>query len=250
MPIYAENQSQRHLEILRRMTLIVGAIGKDGVVLAADTNAVQHARVECQFDDVIGIGKIVHLAKHGVAYAFAGDAFSEHAGVELNKSLDGGDDLRHTFDFSDIKISLERVGNMALHPIHSQHLGQPSGGVRQMLVVFYGLLDDPQLWRLDINSVSKATQIKDIAIIGTQGNPARFFRTYYEPYRPTEGLSRLAAQIVLSGHKYDSLAIGGLDGAVITKSDFTQFSEKKKEELREGYRKLDRSMVRQFIAGG
>lgn len=83
------------------MTIIVGMIGSDGIVLATDQRMVRQAEHERDIDDISGIRKIHCLDKYGVAYAAAGDEVPWHIGRALADSLTDG-----LFDFTSIGKSL------------------------------------------------------------------------------------------------------------------------------------------------
>src|SRR5258708_36961919 len=93
-----------HERKLRRMTILVGMIGSDGIVLAADQRLTQNAEDEKEFDDHEGICKIVHLEKYRVAYARVGDYISRMVGDKLTVELDRG-----VLDLAKIRQTLEKI---------------------------------------------------------------------------------------------------------------------------------------------
>jgi 20S proteasome alpha/beta subunit len=231
--------SDETLRKMRRMTLIVGAVGKDGIVLAADINAVEFSETDGIFDDVMGIAKIDHLAVHHVAVGFAGDGISERFGSRLRAFLD-----RNASAPFDIKTSLEAVATESMTSVSS---GGNARLPRRILAVFYGeqVGEHPQLWWVDLKpaGTSDVRRIKDMAVVGAQGNPARFFRKYYDSSAPITKLAQLSAHIVLAGHKWDNL-INGLEVALISRqSGYRELSESEKEEIKANYKKLDNSMT-------
>ena len=84
--------SDEDLEMLQRMTLIVGMIGTKGIVLAADRNAVEFSLVEREIDRRFDEGKIIHIERYGVVFACAGDYVSQLVPEALETLLLGHSD--------------------------------------------------------------------------------------------------------------------------------------------------------------
>jgi hypothetical protein len=73
-----------------RMTLLVGMIGSDGIVLAADQNRVLPADADGNFDDQMLGPKIYHNGRHRIAYAVAGDDHTDGIGYRLEQYIADG----------------------------------------------------------------------------------------------------------------------------------------------------------------
>jgi hypothetical protein len=214
--------SQISEEQLNRMTLQVGLVGSDGIVLASDKCVIGYAGMGSVYDHSQS-RKIENLAKHGMAYAYSGDETAVLTGRELARKLDGG-----TFDFDNVATSLENIGD-SVFKLEEGRLGEGfyRNVNRKLLVVDYRKeLDAPQLWELVIQDVrSMAKPIYDKIVVGDYGNSARFFQYYYRSSIPIEKLKQLAAQIIVSGHKVNPFAVEGLDIASIDAHGFQWSSD-------------------------
>jgi len=93
-------------ERLARVTLLVGLVGRDGIVLSADKLCLRPAKGDEEIDERMHGRKIVLLEKHRIAYAFAGDFVVPLVGKELEKDLDD-----QKFKFDAIGVCLEDIAN-------------------------------------------------------------------------------------------------------------------------------------------
>ncbi len=137
--------------ILRKingMTLLVGMVGVDGIVLAADQRMSDSATKETEFDDFIHGCKIENYGKHKMACAYAGDQFSRDIGAEIRLILDRD-------GFTDIGASLKRAGDQGMQKVY-QTARNPASireRTRELLVAFYGNESSGlQLWKLTVDS--------------------------------------------------------------------------------------------------
>jgi hypothetical protein len=234
----------RNLELerkLRRMTILVGMVGSDGIVLAADQCTASLGLTETTIDDQQDICKIVNLEKHQVAYARVGDHVSKEVGRKLSRELDLGD-----FDFNTIDLCLEGIAAETIST-ESEKTGKgfDTNLIRSLLVVFYGArVPEPQLWRVSISPPYPSTEeIKKIAISGADGNLARFLGSYYrrESSRlPVRSLAFLASHIVLTAGRFDPRMIGGLDVALFENGQCKFLSEQAIDDLTIRSRGLDK----------
>ncbi len=179
---------------LKRMTILVGMVGSDGIILAADRRMVHPAASVQELDDISGIRKIIHLPAHAVTYAAAGDEISWDAGSLISAALDDGE-----FDFDHIGRSLEDCGShafrdrrTAIETIYTDteerqiRLGHINTDFpRGLLVVFHGSqVSSPQLWGLILQPARCfARRIEQYAIYGAIGNHARFYGKYFRNRR-------------------------------------------------------------------
>jgi hypothetical protein len=229
---------------LRRMTILVGMIGSDGIVLAADQLMVRPATNVKEYDDRGRVRKIEYLQGHGVAYAGVGDQYTRRVESALSIRLDEGQ-----FDFENIRRSLERTADDTIKDERAKneqaYSPQEDPGIpdlpRDLLVVFHGpQVDQRQMWSLAIDPVrSTASRVEGCCIRGAIGNLARFFGEYYETNIPVATLKRLAAHIVLSAQRFESGMIGGLDVSLFDDAGFHRLDEEAKESLRARYRELN-----------
>src|ERR1700682_2468403 len=118
------------------MTILVGMVGSDGIVLATDQCMIRPAGDAGEFDGRMRICKIERLEKHKVVYAGAGDNIPRNVGRELSRRLDV-----NGFDFQNIADSLEKI---ALQVIEDERAKLKDGHYefvedrpRSLLIVFY-----------------------------------------------------------------------------------------------------------------
>ena len=222
---------------IKRMTLLVGLVGSDGIVLAADKCLIAPAQLETDIDERMGGRKIEYLDKHKVAYAYAGDKRALELADGLAARLDNG------FDYGNIRRSLELVAKDVMSAVPA---GYERLATRSLFVVFHGM-PEIQLWNLRVTSNSpSASRVDGIAVAGASGNSARFFEHYYRYGLPIEKLKPLAATIILAGHEIDPHIIEGLDLAIFDKDGLHWIAESEKNRLRAGWMAIDDS-IRTYV---
>jgi hypothetical protein len=237
---------------LNRMTIVVGMVGSDGIVLAADRRMVRPARHVEEYNDTSSICKITHLARHAVAYAAAGDYIAWRAGRLLSQALD-----EDQFDFTRIPRSLESIGSEAFKyerraieetytykQGRSPLLAQTRDSLpRGLLIVFHGgQVPNRQLWGLNLQPTTSFAQSLTKAVYGAIGNPARFFGEYFIEQTPIAKLQFLAAHTVLTAHRFDSLMIGGLQVALFNENGYRLLDPEGISELQKQSEALDASI--------
>jgi len=226
------------------MTILVGMVGLDGIILAADQKLVDPAEDDKDLDDCSDILKIRHLGRQKIVYAGAGDYIPWQVGRHLG---DPG------FDFGAVSDSLQTLAEQTITAEKRKYTPNnfPEGIRRSLLVAFYGdQLPEPQLWSVKILAPPfdcVVDRIRGIAFEGALGNRARFFGHYFKP-APISKLKLLAAHIVLTAAQFDSGMIGGLDLATIDGAGCRLADEIEKQSLREKSEKLDRS-IRDHLFG-
>lgn len=233
-------------EKLRRMTLLVGIVGLNGIVLAADRNGTETLIPKNGIDETFDSPKIVHLQQYGVVCAFAGDGVSQlvpEAIEHLIARPEAG-------FFYHVRDGLQNSADEAFRLFAKKTRAQPIRCDRQLFVALYGpnVNGSPQLWTLEFNSDhSRARQIEDgLELAGSKGNGAGFFRRYWKRDSPVGKMAELAAHIILAGHKWDSY-IDGLDVVTITNdSKFHEFTGDEKCPIKERYEKWDRALTKRF----
>ena len=236
-------------ERMARMTLLVGAVGSNGIVLAADKTFLELPGNEEvndeEIDERLDGRKIVPLCDHGVVYAFAGDPISQAVGTELKRRMD-----ILSFDFSQAGAALKETADAGFNSVpYGELVGYNINARRQLLVIFYGnQLAEHQLWIVNIRHSNKsgAERVDGLVICGARGNAARFFRHYFRFGLPVESLWFLTAQIVLAGYLWNN-DIDGLDVVVANKSFGCKWlDESEKAIFRARFEELDRA-VRNFL---
>lgn len=232
------------------MTILVGMVGSDGIVFAADELMVRQAPHAAEYDDRVLIQKIQHSAQHHVAFAGVGDHATRQVEQEFLSALD-----QSCFDFKNVKRSLEHITRDTIKKIRTKaeqdYLTEEEHRIafdqhlpRALLIVFYGdQLPERQLWSVCIQDAPAVVQITGCRVNGGLGNLCRFFADYYRPGTSVSSLKHLAAYTVLAASRFDSLMIGGLELAVIDGNGFRLISENEKAALRQGYDDFD-AMVR------
>jgi hypothetical protein len=225
------------------MTLLVGMIGRDGIVLAADQSRTLQAESENTFDDQMLGRKIFHLEQHGISYAVAGDELTDEIGYKMHKYLDEGG-LR----LSNISECLQKMVDQAVTEIRKESVVPKEVTERTILMVFHGSqLTVPQLWRLRISPSITAKQVTGITVAGGIGNSARFFENYFQPNLPVGRLALLAAHIILTGGHIVPTMVKGLD--IVFFQDGVRFlSENEKDQLRRESQELD-ALIRAQLLG-
>ena len=204
------------------MTIQVGMVGTDGIVLASDT-----CMVELDFTyNTINGRKIFLLDAYKVVWGFAGDESAYRCGQQLEEDLDA-----HRFDFRNIGKSLERSGDDGFRR-ESERVSRFRPDInRRLLVIFYGdQVQELQLWEVKLQQKGTvANRITGKVVTGDRNNNARFFASYYQDSFSTERLLQLAAHIVLMAHERNTLLIEGLDLLVIGRSGCKWIEGQRKE---------------------
>ena len=221
------------------MTLLVGMIGSDGIVLSADQSRVRPADAEGNFDDQMLGPKIYHIGRHGIAYAVAGDDLTDEIGYRLEQYISEG-----SLESSENRAPhLQDLVKRAIADIQAKR-GAPHKDElvveRTILLVFYAA--QPELWRIRITPSLSAKPVSGITVAGAFGNSARFFEYYFQPNLPVQRLLPLAAHIVLMGGRIDTEMVKGLDVAIIQRGAHKFLDENEKAVLRERSENLDTSI--------
>jgi hypothetical protein len=212
-----------------RMTMLVGMIGSDGILLGADARRVAFAAKETELDDVMGSRKITPSSKHKLAYAVAGDRLTYGIAEAVVTKIDIG-----AFYFQDIEKSLQSVATDTLKAIEGSHPERITAEHRCILIAFYGSqVEERQLWSLKIGCPSIARRVTGMALGGGLSNTARFFYQYFESNKPLASLMLLAAHLILMAARVDSLMVNGLDIFLIEDSGCHFIDEVEKSALRE-----------------
>ena len=233
------------------MTLLIGMVGNDGVLLAADTRTVEFAKNENELDTDTDTCKIVQVNQLSAAFAFCGDYLTQKVRYAICDRMKSGAD----FDFSDVEKSLAQAADKACNDL-GPHLFA-DGRRRSLLVVLYGtnVSNQPQLWHVLIRTsypagsqpLCTAIPITTRVPEGALGNTARFLASYYQPGLPVAKLKFLAAHFILSGHRIDS-TIDGLSIALFDKQGCQWIEQPEKDRLRQKSSELDEDIRAKLFA--
>jgi hypothetical protein len=226
------------IEELNSMTLQVVMIGQNGTVLATDTAETKYEERSASPGQVrtrTDVNKITSLAKWKVTYAPSGDECADEVGERLGRELDSVSGVVS-------KELLERVGSEVYKEAKARLEGEGlkwDERARTLLVVSYE--GRPVVWRLRIESASKAREITGQAIAGDEANVARFFiEHYYRSDLNVEEFKRLAAYFIRMGHERNTAMVGqGVEMRVFTEGSETSVSRQELTELRQDSEKLD-----------
>ena len=223
---------------LRSMTLQVGLVGTDGIVLASD-------RLEQQFErsgarSVGEIDKI--LSAQNVVCCYSGDILAQRA---ANRIRD--------FDWNSIPAETEAIRPTLIgigSSVYQEELtkcGRVLGYVRKVIVVLHGT----HLWLLQIDSQSLANPRLDRVIAGDDENTCRYFFNRYagdcNRRLSTTQLVSLAAFGILTAGEENPRGIKGLQIAVLQKGKEPLFlSSEQENELKKRFGKTE-SKIRKAI---
>jgi hypothetical protein len=228
------------------MTLLVGMIGSDGIIFAADELMVREAQHGTEYDDRVFIQKLQHSKDYGVVVAGVGDQTTRRVEEAFLSALHEG-----RFDFRNIQRALAAITRDALKAVRTKaELDYPDAEHREaflnvhlpraLLIAFYGgQLHERQLWSVFIADTPAVVQITGCRVNGGLGNLCRFFADYYRPGKPVASLANLAAYTVFAASRFDSMMIAGVQMAVIDETGFRLLSDTDKAALRKGYDELD-----------
>jgi hypothetical protein len=205
------------------MTLQVGLVGIDGIVIASDRLLQQ--------TDGLGGRSVSYISKflqgEAVLCCWSGDSVSEHA-ANIIRDVKWSDVPREK---EAVRAELKRLGNQALAEKEEawKDAGQqPPQFVRKVIV---GCHDT--LWLLEIQHPSStANPFQDRVVAGDPANTSRHFMNKYADgsYQlPVTQLVTLAAYVVLQAAEEHPKGIGGLELVVLPKGGVPLFLNSEQE---------------------
>jgi hypothetical protein len=225
------------LEELNAMTLQVGLVGSDGVVIASD-------RLMSQFEGS-GFTQITtskFLSGSDSVCCYAGDIVAQHAAYHVRDSNCRGDK-------EELRQTLIEAGNKAW-----RECGGPGGlselGISRKVIVAFRNSPSP-LWLLQIFKTSIANEVMDKVVAGDDKNTARHFSNNYVPYPPLpiSKLINLAAHVVLVGGKENPSGVRGLEVVVIPRGESPIFLSKDQEdEMEQRFQRTDSSFGKRLTS--
>jgi hypothetical protein len=224
------------IQKLEFVTLQIGFVGIDGLVIASDRLVGQ---MEIDRDSlVLGYSSFTTTKfEIGAEFlcCFSGDKIAELAAIKVR-------DLRRESG-TPLKEMLESAGNEAWK--HYENV--PFDRVTRKLIVA-APMPVWSLWQLEIDEVSIARPVLDKVIAGDPINSARHFVTNYLPKGdpiplPVNQLVFLAAHGIVRGGKENPRGVGGLQVVVIPKDGLPRFlTTEQEQELKKRSESLDASI--------
>jgi len=206
-------------EELNAVTLQIGLVGNDGLVMASD-------RLLQQIGDggARSVGKVSKFLRNdGTVMCWAGDSIAERAAIRI-EGLDWNSVKRNS-----IAADLMRAGDATWEEMERLGYRMDPGVIRNVLVAFR---DD--FWQLEVGLPrSLARRRIDRVVMGDPANSARFLINRYAnevQMLPTSQLVSLAAYAILMGGEENPNGVGGLEVVVIPKGGLPRFSTTEQEQ--------------------
>jgi hypothetical protein len=189
------------------MTLQVGMIASDGILIASDKCMTELSSAR----STSLMSKIIHLREFKTFYCFSGDDCAWLAGQDFQKKLRAG------FNFDDTIQELQSIGNVRWQTEKNEFESKSRRWVedadRRLTIAFYGR-NPAELWHLKIAKQSQAIPIFDKRISGDLSNTAVFFSERYfrnQNRLNLTALKKLAAHVILMGHELNQPSVDGLE---------------------------------------
>jgi hypothetical protein len=199
------------------MTLQVGLVGTDGIVLASDKKAVVFDPALC----TSLVSKILIDREKGLAGCCAGNEISARIRREIfsNSNL-----LQREYPQSPI----EELATQIYRDIPTEE--QAGGNPSDLLIV--SLNDLRHLYHLRMSATQCTLRLKENKHIqGDLGNPARLFVEAYYSKKPIHGLVFLAAHTILTANRLNPTTVEGLEVVKCTTKNFEPVSESELQVL-------------------
>jgi hypothetical protein len=202
------------------MTMQVGMVGSDGIVLASDMAWNQRAgNREVRHGHVAN--KIRLDEKRGIAISCAGDMLA------ANKLAD-----RILFGLRDDNLLAREH---AILDLGNKVLAKEADRDVQCLMVFRDPVPTLYFFQRGTNSSghreSRCEIRLDKAYAGDTSNPALYWAERFYAQLPVDQLMPLAAQVILSAGKLNPAIMGGLEVVVLDSSGFQRLSEDANRDL-------------------
>jgi hypothetical protein len=219
-------------EELNAMTLQVGLVGSDGIVLASDRLMQQ---IEQGARSTGTVSKFLY--SDSVTCCWSGDSMAENA---ANKVWD----LDWT-SVTDLRRQLVSIGKETKEECGRSF--EPGTAIRKVIVACHAL---PSLWLLDLTWASPTVHERlDCVATGDSGNTCRHFLNRYAPgceVRPVAELVRLAAYAVLVAGDENPRGIAGLEVVVVQNGKAVFLTKEQERELM-GYSEALSETIRQEL---
>jgi hypothetical protein len=215
------------------MTMQIGMIGTDGILLASDTKWMNTGDVR----QTSSSSKILFNQERTVAVTCARNM--ENA-MRIAQGV-----------FDQIKTDADWLYPISkIEEIARQVLGERKRGDRERndaQCLIFSLPPRPQLFSLEVALVNRLEEkpicrtIKDKAVVGDKVNAAVFWTERYYERKPIRSLIPLAAHLVISAGKLNPAGIGGLEIVLCESSGIHRLSDFCIRDLEENANDLDRS---------
>jgi hypothetical protein len=230
------------IQELKFVTLQIGLVGIDGLVIASDRLVGQ---LEIDKETLVAGYSTFTTTKFEIGPDFlcclSGDKIAELAAIKVRElRSDGGNRA--------VKEMLQSAGNEAW----KHYENTPFDPVTRKLIVACPR-PDWSLWQLEIDELSLARPVYDKVIAGDPINSARHFVTNYVPKGgpiplPVNQLVFLAAHGIVRGGKENPRGVGGLQVVVIPKGGSPKFLTSREErELEKRSKDLDDAISGQLL---
>lgn len=208
-------------EDLDRMTLQIGLVGSDGIVLASD----RLVNVSEAGDFTLSI-RSKFFSTDAMACCWSGDSVARYAAMHISQ-CDWSSPL-------DRRKTLRDCGDRAWNFVHGsfQHVPKAQISPRKVLVAFSS---DASLWELDLSQMSIADVVIDKTVAGSARTTIKHLINNYVPRErlPIANLVLIAAHSILMGHQEQNADIDGLEIAIIRRGENPQFLTKDQENTLE-----------------
>lgn len=217
-----------HVEEEFPMTMQIGMVGTDGIVLASDTKWTDTQKVRHTFNST----KIKVNHERGIAVSYARNMETSRRVADRIIS-----DLRSA-DWEHPIQPIEEIGAKVL----------ATAGERkdaQCLILF--AKPSPRLFLFQFGTLngqpsSLCEEMSTTGIAGDNVNPAIFWSERYYQARPVHSLVPLAAQLIVAASKLNPGAIGGLEIVLCDASGFHRLSKDSIRELESKAEERDRNL--------
>ncbi len=207
------------------MTMQVGMVGTDGVLIASDTK--WHSAPQIPTEKLWVTGrhsfnspKIKISEKRGIAVSRALNMeTASHVADEIIENLD-------EHDFPNPVGPIEVIGERVLHTADRQDahclivLARP---VPQLFMFCFGLVDGTR------GPICR--KMESISFAGDNVNPAMFWAERYYKKLPIKTLIPLAAHLIFTARNLNNGAIGGLEIVLCDESGFHRLSDESLNRL-------------------
>jgi hypothetical protein len=211
------------------MTMQVGMIGTDGILLASDTRWMSTGEVR----QTSSSSKIRFNDKHTVAISCARNM--ENA-LRIANGIT--DQIKSDEDWQFPILKIEDIAREIL-----DERGDPERNDAQCLIV--SLRPVLQLFCLEVATVNRQVgkpycrKINDKAVVGDRVNAAIFWTERYYAAKPIRNLIPLAAHLIVSAGKLNPAGIGGLEIVLCDASGFHRLSDASIRDLELKTNELD-----------
>lgn len=229
---------------MERMTLLVGMVGSDGIVIGADQLMVELAEDTSGVDNFMHSTKLQLFERQKLVCGYAGDDWASYVGAEVSSLANSG-----SLPPSEVALLLKSAAESGMRRVYRsvQNPRSLKDARREILVGMYGA--EPSLWYVKVDSWEDRTTAEDRhsvkvfqmsgnRVLGAVGNTARYFAHYFRQEMPVSMLINVAALIILAGNSVDGM-IDGLDIAVASGGECRLLSRDEKGRLREKAAQID-----------